>query len=183
MRMKRGYNKNDTLQTAHACDAQRDSPRCDGAERLWRRRPLPRAGGRGATLGGRSRLGADRRHPLRRLRVRPRRRILDESGRELASNDDNRLHLQDPVVAAKLPRDGVAFVEVRRSVFVPTTAIIASTSARPIGPWPRFPGRPGRLALGDPTADRRPARRIRRDDRSPARPRARSSISATLPRR
>jgi hypothetical protein len=45
-------------------------------------------------------------------------RILDESGKELASNDDNPLHLQDPVVSAKLPRDGVAYVEVRRSVFM-----------------------------------------------------------------
>ncbi len=66
-------------------------------------------------------------------------RILDESGRELAANDDNPLHLQDPIVAAKLPRDGVAFVEVRRSVFAPFERRIASISARIAARSPPFP--------------------------------------------
>ncbi len=44
-------------------------------------------------------------------------RILDEAGRELAVNDDNPLNLQDPVASVKLPRDGVAYVEVKRSVY------------------------------------------------------------------
>jgi hypothetical protein len=44
-------------------------------------------------------------------------RILDETGRVIAANDDNTLHLQDPLVSLKMPRDGMAFVEVRRSSF------------------------------------------------------------------
>lgn len=47
-------------------------------------------------------------------------RILDEDGKELAANDDNALHLQDPVAAVKVPREGFAFIEVRRSLFVPS---------------------------------------------------------------
>lgn len=43
-------------------------------------------------------------------------RILDEKGRELAVNDDNPLHLQDPVASVKLPHDGVAYIEIKRSV-------------------------------------------------------------------
>jgi hypothetical protein len=46
-------------------------------------------------------------------------RILDESGRELGRNDDNMLHVQDPVLSVKVPRSGVAYVEVKRSVFAP----------------------------------------------------------------
>src|SRR4029077_19077456 len=33
---------------------------------------------------------------------------------------DSMLHLQDPVLSVKLPRDGVAYVEVKRSVFAPS---------------------------------------------------------------
>lgn len=43
-------------------------------------------------------------------------RILDETGREIARNDDSMLHLQDPVLSVRLPRDGVAFIEVKRPV-------------------------------------------------------------------
>ncbi len=46
-------------------------------------------------------------------------KILDANGRVLAANDDNSLHLQDPVVAIKLPGDGPVFVEVQRSIFAP----------------------------------------------------------------
>ncbi len=66
-------------------------------------------------------------------------RILDESGRELAANDDNPLHLQDPVVAVKLPRDGVAFVELKRSVFVPDDrayCVHIGTNRRPLAAFP-----------------------------------------------
>jgi len=52
-------------------------------------------------------------------------RILDEAGQELATNDDNPLHLQDPVASVKLPRSGVAYVEVRRSVFMPADTAYA----------------------------------------------------------
>ena len=43
-------------------------------------------------------------------------RILDDTGKELGRNDDNVLHLQDPVLSVKLLRDGVAYVEVRRPI-------------------------------------------------------------------
>jgi hypothetical protein len=46
-------------------------------------------------------------------------RILNADGREIASNDDNPLHLQDPVIATKFDYDGDAFVVVERSVNQP----------------------------------------------------------------
>ena len=66
-------------------------------------------------------------------------RILDDAGRELASNDDNPQHLQDPMIAVKVPRDGVAFVEVRRSVFVPADhsyCVHIGTNRRPLAAYP-----------------------------------------------
>ena len=66
-------------------------------------------------------------------------RILDESGHELAANDDNPLHLQDPLVATKIPRDGFAFVEVKRSVFVPmehTYCVHIGNYKRPLAAFP-----------------------------------------------
>jgi hypothetical protein len=86
-------------------------------------------------------------------------RILDESGRELAANDDNPLHLQDPLVAARLPRNGFAFVEVRRSVFVPDNrdyCVHIGTNTRPLAAFP--PGGPSGTTqaftlIGDPLGD------------------------------
>lgn len=49
-------------------------------------------------------------------------RVLDASGRELASNDENALHVQDPLVNLILPKDlpqGGVFIEVRQSVHSP----------------------------------------------------------------
>ncbi len=46
-------------------------------------------------------------------------KILDANGSVLAANDDNSLHLQDPVVSTKLNQDGPVFVEVQRSIFTP----------------------------------------------------------------
>lgn len=46
-------------------------------------------------------------------------RVLDREGRVLAINDDNSLHLQDPLKSVKLPQDGPVFVEVRHSIFTP----------------------------------------------------------------
>ncbi len=66
-------------------------------------------------------------------------RILDEEGRELAANDDNSLHLQDPVASVKVPRDGFAFVEVQRSLFVPADkdyCVHIGTNRRPIVAYP-----------------------------------------------
>jgi hypothetical protein len=45
-------------------------------------------------------------------------RILDESGRELAANDENALHVQDPVVSLKVPEGlpgGHVYVDIRQS--------------------------------------------------------------------
>jgi hypothetical protein len=66
-------------------------------------------------------------------------RILDDQGREIAANDDNSLHLQDPVAAARMPRDGFAFVEVRRSLFVPSDrdySVHIGVNRRPWVAWP-----------------------------------------------
>ena len=46
-------------------------------------------------------------------------RILDEDGKVLAANDDNSIHLQDPYLSLKVPKDGDLIVEVSRSVFSP----------------------------------------------------------------
>jgi len=66
-------------------------------------------------------------------------RILDEAGRELGSNDDNPQHLQDPLLSIKTPRDGFAYVEVRRSVFVPhdkAYCVHIGTNPRPLVTYP-----------------------------------------------
>jgi len=86
-------------------------------------------------------------------------RILDEEGRVLAANDDNPLHVQDPVVSLKLPRDGAVFVEVRQSVFntYPAPYVVhIGTNHRPLAAYP--PGGPAGTAqkvrlLGDPLGD------------------------------
>ncbi|MGZ0171807.1 MAG: PPC domain-containing protein [Planctomycetales bacterium] len=86
-------------------------------------------------------------------------RILDSNGRVLAANDDNSLHVQDPVVAIKLPSSGPVFVEVRRSIFAPRETLYGvhiGDFRRPRAAFP--PGgqagteQPIRL-LGDPLGD------------------------------
>jgi len=52
-------------------------------------------------------------------------KILDEKGRALAANDDNSLHLQDPVACVKLENDGPVFVEVQRSIFATRETLYA----------------------------------------------------------
>ncbi|MCX7430212.1 MAG: serine protease [Planctomycetia bacterium] len=86
-------------------------------------------------------------------------RIRDEEGRVLAANDDNPLHVQDPMVALELPRDGAVFVEVRQSVFNTSPApyvVHIGTNHRPLAAYP--PGGPAGTAqrvrfLGDPLGD------------------------------
>ncbi|MFG0255820.1 MAG: serine protease [Rhodopirellula sp. JB053] len=66
-------------------------------------------------------------------------RVLDESGRELAANDDNALLIQDPLVSLKVPRDGHVFVEVSRSIFVPSQrpyCVHISDTPRPKAAYP-----------------------------------------------
>ena len=86
-------------------------------------------------------------------------RILDEEGRVLAANDDNPLHVQDPLVSLKLPRDGAVFVEIRQSVFntYPAPYVVhIGTNHRPLAAYP--PGGPAGTSqkvrfLGDPLGD------------------------------
>jgi hypothetical protein len=44
-------------------------------------------------------------------------RVLDAGGRELARNDDNGLHVQDPLISFVAPVDGSYLVEVRQRIF------------------------------------------------------------------
>ncbi len=66
-------------------------------------------------------------------------RILDDTGHVIAVNDDNSLHLQDPMAAVKILRDGFAFVEVRRSTFVQNDkdyCVHIGTNRRPLVAFP-----------------------------------------------
>ena len=66
-------------------------------------------------------------------------RILDQHGRQLAANDDNSFHVQDPVVSVIPAYDGIAFVEVKRSVFVNTRTtycVHIGTNRRPLVAFP-----------------------------------------------
>ena len=86
-------------------------------------------------------------------------RVLDETGKELASNDDNSLHLQDPMAAVKLSSDGYAYVEVKRSIFVPDDreyCVHIGTNSRPLAVFP--PGAQSGTTqkfrfMGDPLGD------------------------------
>ncbi|MFT5409533.1 MAG: hypothetical protein ACI9NC_002258 [Verrucomicrobiales bacterium] len=86
-------------------------------------------------------------------------RILNADGREIASNDDNALHLQDPVIAMEINYDGDAFVVVRRSVNQPQQtpyAIHIGTNRRALVAFP--PGGPSGKTqslrmIGDPGGD------------------------------
>ena len=89
-------------------------------------------------------------------------RILDETGHELATNDDNALHVQDPLVSLKLPDDlpgGHVFIELRQSIYKPASipyAIHIGTFRRPLAAYPAG-GRSGEplttTLLGDPLGD------------------------------
>jgi hypothetical protein len=69
-------------------------------------------------------------------------RILDEAGRELAANDDNALHVQDPLVSLKVPEGlsgGHLFVEVRQSIHKPSDipyCVHIGTFQRPLAVYP-----------------------------------------------
>jgi hypothetical protein len=66
-------------------------------------------------------------------------RILDEAGHELAANDDSPLHVQDPLLSVKLPHNGFAFVEVRRSLFTSDDrpyCLHIGTNRRPLAAYP-----------------------------------------------
>jgi hypothetical protein len=89
-------------------------------------------------------------------------RVLDANGREIAANDENPLHTQDPLLGIKLPADTKdhVFVEVRRSVFAGgdvAYALHIGSFERPLAVFPAG-GTPGqKLAvklLGDPLGER-----------------------------
>ena len=66
-------------------------------------------------------------------------RILDSKGKEIAGNDDNSLHLQDPLLSIKAPYDGEIFVELKQSVFNPSDkeyALHISETRRPLTAYP-----------------------------------------------
>jgi hypothetical protein len=70
-------------------------------------------------------------------------RVFDDGGRTLAANDDNPLHLQDPVLSLRVPRDGSVYVEVRRSIFAPRDTLYCvhiGDFRRPLAAFP--PGGP-----------------------------------------
>lgn len=88
-------------------------------------------------------------------------RILDQQGTLLARNDDNPLHLQDPIAAAKIQYDGFAYVVVERSLFKPYDkdyCIHIGTFRRPQVAYPAG-GQSGTTQefelLGDPTGPAR----------------------------
>lgn len=66
-------------------------------------------------------------------------RVLDERGRAVAANDDNALRLQDPLVSFQAPRDGPLYVEVRRSIFVPSETVYCVHIGRHARPLAAFP--------------------------------------------
>jgi len=89
-------------------------------------------------------------------------RVLDAAGREMATNDENPLHLQDPLLSLRLPADAQdhVFVEVRRSVFVRNDvqyAVHIGAYERPLAVYPAG-GPPGEslsvTLLGDPSGSR-----------------------------
>lgn len=69
-------------------------------------------------------------------------RVLDETGRVLAANDEHPLHVQDPLVSLKIPGSlpgGHAYVEVRQSVHKPANipyCIHIGTFRRPLAAYP-----------------------------------------------
>ena len=69
-------------------------------------------------------------------------RILDETGRELATNDESGLHVQDPLVSLKVPAGlpgGHIYVEIRQSVYSPYSppyCVHIGTFHRPLAALP-----------------------------------------------
>jgi hypothetical protein len=84
-------------------------------------------------------------------------RILDEAGRELGVNDDNDLHLQDPLLSVVTKYDGFAIVEVSQSMYLPISPhylLSIGTLPQPKAAYPA--GGPAGQSfsvklLGDPT--------------------------------
>ena len=136
---EKGYNSNDTIQTALAVVPNvtvrgRMGPSGRGDIDIYR---VPAVAGQRLTAEVDSVRIADVHYGGSEYDLAV--RILDETGQELASNDDNSLHLQDPMAAVKLPRNGFAYVEVKRSIFVPDDreyCVHIGTNSRPLAVFP-----------------------------------------------
>jgi hypothetical protein len=69
-------------------------------------------------------------------------RVLDSKGRELGSNDENALHVQDPVLSLVVPEsvvDRQVFIEIRQSVHAPSDipyCVHIGDYFRPLGIYP-----------------------------------------------
>lgn len=151
-----GYNSNDTIQTAVTVTPNvtvrgRMGPSARGDVDLYR---VPVIAGQNLSVEVDSVRIADVHYGGSEYDLAV--RILDATGRELAANDDNPLHLQDPLTAVKIPGDGFAFVEVQRSLFVPSDkdyCVHIGTNRRPLTAYP-LGGQAGMTQafelLGDP---------------------------------
>ncbi len=91
-------------------------------------------------------------------------RILDSDGKELARNDDNALHMQDPMISMLLPRDGDYFIEIKQRIYDSRTGdhcyylAHIGTNSRPLAVYPAGgpAGKPLQVTLiGDPKGDSR----------------------------
>lgn len=89
-------------------------------------------------------------------------RVLDADGREIASNDENPLHLQDPLLSVKLPAETKepVYVELRRSLYMlgdVAYAMHIGSFERPLAIYPAG-GPPGETLavklLGDAMGER-----------------------------
>lgn len=90
-------------------------------------------------------------------------RVLDDKGHELTRNDDNALHMQDPIISMLLPRDGDYFIEIKQGIYAFQSTekhcyYLAHFGAhsRPMAVYPAG-GQAGKslqvTLLGDPTGD------------------------------
>jgi len=88
-------------------------------------------------------------------------RILDDQGKELASNDDSAMYVQDPILSMIAPHNGAYFIEIKQQVFYRPQesryrAHIGNFS-RPLAIFPAG-GQAGTTIsakiLGDPTGER-----------------------------
>lgn len=88
-------------------------------------------------------------------------RILDGTGKELARNDDNALHVQDPILSIVAPASGAYYVEIKQQIYnAPRQAWYRAhigTFTRPTGIYPaggQAGSQQAARILGDPTGER-----------------------------
>ena len=64
-------------------------------------------------------------------------RILDSNGKVLARNDDNALHIPDPICSVTVPSDGDYFVDVKQAMYQPHNGLGYGYYLAHIGTFPR----------------------------------------------